>query len=428
MRKSKSIAHLGEVETKVGKIKKDLQTLPSDLQNNLKSGDYAASGIATVNKMEGSYPTDKPLNVGVIVVLLFPFIAIFIYSLISFFSSLFLLGYFCVIFLYYALLLAFFVSEVAIRPYWYNPSKPGEALTLVEVPPYWQGIIHNPKEDLKLEYEDIEFKNKNNLTLRGWFVPGLSTARNKVTKNVAVVFVHGGARDRRAFLRHVPIFHKQGMDCLLFDFQEHGVSDGSRRGFSYGIREKEDVKKAVQWMIHEKKKKEVLLVGTSVGGSACLMAAAESPQNIVAVIAENPVACADEFGLFHLKKMIGAYAPRLATHWILKPFYKSVSIIFLFRIGGLFGYNKPVDVIHKISPIPVLLLHGTADDLVPIDHSERLFSAAKEPKYFWIAKEACHCALYDKYPQEYENTILKFFDNVFKEEGNKKDDNIDKQD
>ncbi len=68
-------------------------------------------------------------------------------------------------------------------------------------------------------------------------------------------------------------------------------SGGSGRGFSYGIREKIDVVAAVNFMKIEKGFAKVVVIGTSVGGSSAIMAAAQDP-NIDAVIAENPVACA----------------------------------------------------------------------------------------------------------------------------------------
>ena len=40
---------------------------------------------------------------------------------------------------------------------------------------------------------------------------------------ICVVCVHGGGRDRRAFLRHIPLFVKRGIPVLLFDFREHGT-------------------------------------------------------------------------------------------------------------------------------------------------------------------------------------------------------------
>lgn len=106
--------------------------------------------------------------------------------------------------------------------------------------------------------------------------------------------------------------------------------------------------------------------------------------------------------------MFAMYAPTLSKSLLLAPFYALVTRIFLFRIGAVFGYDRPYEVIAKISPRPVFLMHGTADDLVPYDHSTRLFDKAAEPKYLWLAENAWHCALYDMYPDEFNKRIHEF--------------------
>lgn len=73
---------------------------------------------------------------------------------------------------------------------------------------------------MNLDYEDVQFTNKAGLVLRGWYVPGAASADSH---KLGIVCVHGGGRDRRAWLRHIPIFHNRGYDILLFDFSEHGV-------------------------------------------------------------------------------------------------------------------------------------------------------------------------------------------------------------
>ena len=45
-----------------------------------------------------------------------------------------------------------------------------------------------------------------------------------------------------------------------------------------------------------------------------------------------------------------------------------------------FADLAPEDVIGKIAPRPVLLVHGDSDDVVPYPHAERLFLAADQPK------------------------------------------------
>ena len=46
--------------------------------------------------------------------------------------------------------------------------------------------------------------------------------------------------------------------------------------------------------------------------------------------------------------------------------------------------------IAAISPIPLLMLHGTADEVIPYAHGERLFAKAKAPKQFIAVPDGHH--------------------------------------
>ena len=163
------------------------------------------------------------------VALLVPFAPVYLYALYHLFDGLVLALYLLLLLGYLGLVGAYVAAEISISPPWYIHSSPAKGLTTHSLPDYWQGIVSDPETEFGYTYEDIEFTNNDGMTLRGWFVPGLGERRE-----LGVVFCHGGGRDRRAWLRHVPIFHTQGIPCLLFDLREHGISDGDHRGFTYG--------------------------------------------------------------------------------------------------------------------------------------------------------------------------------------------------
>ena len=43
-----------------------------------------------------------------------------------------------------------------------------------------------------------------------------------------------------------------------------------------------------------------------------------------------------------------------------------------------------------VSPMPMLIIHGTDDDLVDISHAKMLYKKAKDPKDIWIIEAAVH--------------------------------------
>jgi pimeloyl-ACP methyl ester carboxylesterase len=52
--------------------------------------------------------------------------------------------------------------------------------------------------------------------------------------------------------------------------------------------------------------------------------------------------------------------------------------------------ESPVEVIGRIAPIPVLIVHGDQDHYFPVEHPEALYAAAGEPKELWIEKGFGH--------------------------------------
>ena len=51
---------------------------------------------------------------------------------------------------------------------------------------------------------------------------------------------------------------------------------------------------------------------------------------------------------------------------------------------------EPEKWIAKIAPRPLLILHGTSDDTVPLDHAFQLHRAAGEPKQMQVVEGAGH--------------------------------------
>jgi fermentation-respiration switch protein FrsA (DUF1100 family) len=51
---------------------------------------------------------------------------------------------------------------------------------------------------------------------------------------------------------------------------------------------------------------------------------------------------------------------------------------------------SPIYAVADISPIPLLIIHSVHDPIVPIDHAETLYAAAKQPKALWKIAEGGH--------------------------------------
>jgi fermentation-respiration switch protein FrsA (DUF1100 family) len=57
------------------------------------------------------------------------------------------------------------------------------------------------------------------------------------------------------------------------------------------------------------------------------------------------------------------------------------------------GYD-PEDVVEKIAPVPLLFVHGTADQVVSHENSEILYERAGQPKQLILIEGAPHTAAF----------------------------------
>jgi fermentation-respiration switch protein FrsA (DUF1100 family) len=99
------------------------------------------------------------------------------------------------------------------------------------------------------------------------------------------------------------------------------------------------------------------------------------------------LACPAEFGFLTDKRQAGATIDHFRSIGVIRDadFPPSVD-------KWLNGFKtvSPLRWIDKISPRPLLLIHGNKDDLVPVEHARKLFEKALEPKKLLIIPGAGH--------------------------------------
>jgi len=80
------------------------------------------------------------------------------------------------------------------------------------------------------------------------------------------------------------------------------------------------------------------------------------------------------------------------------------------RLGIKAAHVSPVEEVRKISPRPLLIMHGESDRLVPYHNSEKLYEAAGKPKDLWLIPELGHAHGALVVGAEYEGRLRSFFD------------------
>jgi fermentation-respiration switch protein FrsA (DUF1100 family) len=259
--------------------------------------------------------------------------------------------------------------------------------------------VHPPRErpsltpaDLGLAYEDVAFTTSDGLELKGWFVPSAYS-------QAAVILGHGFTRSRQEMLDIAAMLNRHCYNVLLFDWRAHGESAGSRTTFGY--EEVKDLSAALDYAMSrpEVDPQRIGVLGKSLGAVIAIRGAAVLPQ-IKAVVSDSPFTS--------LQDTIEATMQRHGPLGVW-PLRQMALFLGVEAMGIDPDLVRPIDDIGKISPRPVLIMHGGRDQLVPADSGERLYTAAAEPKSLWYVPDAAHVQLSELYPRQYEARVTGFF-------------------
>jgi pimeloyl-ACP methyl ester carboxylesterase len=250
------------------------------------------------------------------------------------------------------------------------------------------GETHTPDE-YGLEYKPIQFTARDGINLRGVWIPAKGSDR-------AVIYLHGHDSSHDFDIYKAVALHEIGFNVLLFDFRAHGRSDGKM--MTYGYKERWDVLAAIEFA-QGQGMNHIGLHGTSYGGLTAML---------VVPICRNVEAVVSDGGPARLMTGAGAWADeRGLPYWLTRAmawlFFSLTSV----RMGiNIFKY-EPIRWVSKISPCPILFIHGD-HDLFCADFDE-LYAAAKEPKELWRLPEAGHTTASQLYPEEYTQRVTDFF-------------------
>jgi len=158
-------------------------------------------------------------------------------------------------------------------------------------------------------------------------------------------------------------FH-MGHNLLLVDQRAHGKSEG--RTITFGIRERED---CLAWIYYTLERfgpdTKILLYGISMGAATVLMASGLSlPVNVKGIIADCPYSSPMDIILHVGRKMP-------IPNWIIDPFVTIGARIF----GGFDIRTTTAEEAVTKATIPILLIHGESDRIVPCDMSKCIADA-----------------------------------------------------
>ena len=251
-----------------------------------------------------------------------------------------------------------------------------------------------------IKFEDVSFTSTDGLTLPGWYMAATDNNSATGVKNnndKAILLVHGRGANRTEGMRYAKPLLAAGYDVLAFDMRHPRQDPNILSTMSF--HEKKDVTAALNFLENEKNIKHIGLMGFSMGAATGIIVMAKDPRIKVGVFSggyANGMDVLAEQG----KKMHGL--PRY-------PLMPVVEKLFEWRGNADSDEINPESYIGQISPRPVYIMHGTADQTVDFSHGQRLFAAANEPKQFWQAQGGRHTRLWQHDKDKAESSVVEFF-------------------
>lgn len=231
-----------------------------------------------------------------------------------------------------------------------------------------EGLLRGDFDEsfLSLPWEDASAEGPGGVRLGLKVLPASGPAAG------SVVFVHGITWNRYGMMKYAKVFHERKWNAVLLDLPCHGSSGGDPRLYpAFGYLEKDSVVAAARWAASRFPASGLLgLVGESMGAATVLMAApalvplgsgepggeTASP-SVDFIIADCPYSSA---GAELLARMAALRIPGFAAALVAR----LVSALLLRLRGFRLEDASPERAVME-SPVPILFIHGGADDYVP---------------------------------------------------------------
>ncbi len=251
---------------------------------------------------------------------------------------------------------------------------------------YPDGKVYQTPKDRGLRFEEVRFASSDGTILTGWFVPATKPAIG------TVIHFHGNAQNMTAHFSFVDWLPAKGFNVFTFDYRGYGASAGrpERRGVL------NDCISAIEYVGSrpDVDPDALLVLGQSLGGANALTALGE--RRFAGVKA---VAIDSTFYSYRsiVRDKIGQIPVLSLARWPL-----SFLVID--------NRHSPGAVVQNISPAPLLLLHGTADRVIPYHHAQDLIAKARGTKQLWTIPGADHTEALTRYGALYRQRLVEFFE------------------
>jgi len=235
-------------------------------------------------------------------------------------------------------------------------------------------ILRTPA-DVGLPFEDLSLHTSDGVEINGWFIPSPGA-------RTTLLWLHGNGGNLSDTVDRLSQYHQAlRTNIMVIDYREYGRSSGevSEEGTYL------DALAAYDYLLTRKEvdPTRIIVFGYSLGSAVAVELSLQRKTR--GLILEAPFASIEE--------MAEEEFP-----WI--------------PVGPLI--TTRYDTLSKIShlAVPLLILHGDRDDVVPFEQGREVFEAAQGPKTFYVIAGAGHDNTNVVGGQAYLKMVSDFIDHL----------------
>ena len=233
---------------------------------------------------------------------------------------------------------------------------------------FQRSLLYHPTENnyagdkITVSVEKLKIKTQDGIELISWY-------HNKdINKYKTILFLHGNAGTLENRIHKINHFENMKVNFLIIAWR--GFSGNKGQPTEKGLYE--DARSAVSWLKSKGvNENNIIVYGESLGTG--IATEITQNKNFAGIILESPFTSMIDAGKDKY--------PFLPVRLLLKDKYES---------------NKKIKNIN----IPILIMHGKVDNIVPFHMGQKMYELAKEPKYYYFSE-------YDDHMMEYNEKLLK---------------------
>ena len=220
-----------------------------------------------------------------------------------------------------------------------------------------QAVVLRSPRDLGAEFGDLDIAVADGGVIHAWWLP----ADSSMSAAATLLYLRGNDGNLGEEVDRLAALRRYGLPILAIDYRGYGKSSGPAPS---ELQLYEDATAAWEHLVRAQgvDPKRIILYGHSLGGAvAAELALRRAP--VCAVVFESTFTSIAELGRLEY--------PMIPVDWLLTERFDTLSKI------------------NRLDP-PMLFIHGTADEVVPVAMTQRLYRAAHAQKRLILVQGAGH--------------------------------------